>query len=104
MDVTSGVIGAPFGIANRRAFDFGPLWGVHKCAPLFFPEMRAMPELFPSLHEAGTYHATNAFADGVALPLAMIGMRIAPHRAKDPQPVSSGGVCAASHERRTVPC
>ena len=71
------------GIADRRAFDFGPLWGVHKCAPLFFPEMRAMPELFPSLHEAGTYHATNAFADSVALPLAMIGMRIAPHRAKD---------------------
>lgn len=72
------------GMADRRTFDFGPSWGHHKCAPLFFPEMRTIPELFPTLREAGTFHATNAFADGVALPLAMIGMRIAPRRAKDP--------------------
>jgi len=70
------------GIADRRTFDFGPSWGHHKCSPVLYPEMRAMPELFPSLRETGTFHATNAFADGVALPLAMIGMRIAPRHTK----------------------
>jgi hypothetical protein len=49
-------------------------------AALLFPEMRAIPERFPSLREAGTFHATNAFVDGVALPIAMIGMRMSPRR------------------------
>src|SRR5205085_8424031 len=72
------------GMADRRTFDFGPKWGRHKCGPLFFPEMRSMPELFPSLREAGTFHASNAFVDGVALPLAMVVMRLSPRRAQRP--------------------
>jgi len=70
------------GMTERRTFDFGPSWGRHKCSPVLYPEMRSMPELFPSLRESGTFHATNAFADGIATPVAMIGMRIAPRRSK----------------------
>jgi Saccharopine dehydrogenase NADP binding domain len=72
------------GMADRRKFDFGPEWGRRTCAPFFLEEMRDLPKLFPSLQQAGTFHASNAFVDSVALPLAMIVMRVAPGRGHRP--------------------
>jgi NAD(P)-dependent dehydrogenase (short-subunit alcohol dehydrogenase family) len=72
------------GMADRRKFDFGPEWGSRTCAPFFLEEMRDLPKLFPSLQQAGTFHASNAFVDSVALPLAIIAMRVAPQRARRP--------------------
>jgi len=72
------------GMADQRTFDFGPQWGRRKCTPLFAPEMHDLPKSFPSLREAGTFSAFNGFVDGVALPLAMVGMRVAPRRAHGP--------------------
>ena len=72
------------GMADRRKFEFGSEWGRRTCAPLFLEEMRDLPKLFPSLQQAGTFHASNAFVDSVALPLAMIAMRVAPQRGHRP--------------------
>jgi saccharopine dehydrogenase (NAD+, L-lysine-forming) len=72
------------GMADRREFDFGPEWGHRTCAPFFLEEIRDLPKLFPSLRQAGTFHASNAFVDSVALPLAMIVMLVAPQRGHRP--------------------
>jgi saccharopine dehydrogenase (NAD+, L-lysine-forming) len=72
------------GIADRRKFDFGPEWGTRTCSPLFFEEMGDLPQVYPSLREAGSFAAFNGFADSVALPLAMIAMRVAPQRGHRP--------------------
>ena len=72
------------GVADRRKFDFGPEWGHRTCSPFFVEEMRDLPILFPSLREAGTFIASNAFVDSIALPLAMIAMRVAPRTGHRP--------------------
>lgn len=72
------------GMADRRKFDFGPEWGRRTCAPFFLEEMRDLPKLFPSLQQAGSFHASNVFVDSVALPLAIIVMRVAPQHGHRP--------------------
>jgi saccharopine dehydrogenase (NAD+, L-lysine-forming) len=59
-------------LRDFRRFDFGPGFGVRTCAPLEFPEMQALPELY-GLEEAGCYAAGfNWFADNLLFPLAML--------------------------------
>jgi hypothetical protein len=72
------------GMADRRKFDFGPGWGTRTCSPFFVEEMRDLPTLFPSLREAGTFTAINAFVDSVALPVAIVAMKLAPRRGHRP--------------------
>ena len=72
------------GMADRRKFDFGREWGRRTCAPLLVEEMRALPKLYPSLKEAGSFIAGNALVDSVALPLAAIVMRVAPQHGHRP--------------------
>ncbi|MDP9333763.1 MAG: saccharopine dehydrogenase NADP-binding domain-containing protein [Actinomycetota bacterium] len=72
------------GMADRRKFDFGPGWGKRTCGPVLVEEMRELPGLFPSLQQAGTFIANNAFVDSVALPVAMILTRLAPRRGQRP--------------------
>lgn len=57
---------------DRRKIDFGRDFGVRICMPLWFEEMRAMPEQY-GLEETGTYVAGfNWFVDYLVSPLAMI--------------------------------
>ncbi|HCR48607.1 MAG TPA: hypothetical protein DIW24_03185 [Bacteroidetes bacterium] len=56
---------------DRVNIDFGPEYGVQTCMPLWFEEMRSLPEAF-GLKEAGTYVAgLNAFVDNLLSPLIM---------------------------------
>jgi hypothetical protein len=66
------------GMADRRTFDFGSEWGRRTCSPVFIEEMRDLPKLFPTLQRAGSFIAGNRFVDSVALPLAVLTMRVAP--------------------------
>lgn len=60
------------GYRERRKIDFGPDFGVRTCVPLWFEEMRAMPEQY-GLEETGAYVAGfNCFIDYLLCPLAMI--------------------------------
>jgi saccharopine dehydrogenase-like NADP-dependent oxidoreductase len=72
------------GMADRRKFDFGPGWGRRTCSPIFLEEMRDVSKPFPSLQRAGTFISSNGFVDSVALPLAMVMMRLAPRRGHRP--------------------
>ncbi|MBL7977906.1 MAG: SDR family NAD(P)-dependent oxidoreductase [Bacteroidetes Order II. Incertae sedis bacterium] len=56
---------------DRVKIDFGPEYGVQTCMPLWFEEMRSLPEAF-GLKETGTYVAGfNGFVDNVLSPLIM---------------------------------
>ena len=72
------------GMADRRKFDFGPEWGRRTCSPFFAEEMRDLPTLFPALRDAGMFIVSNGFLDSVAIPLAMLAMRVAPGRGHRP--------------------
>jgi hypothetical protein len=69
------------GMADRRKFDFGPHWGRRPCLPYLVREMRGASALFPSLQDAGVWVGTNPMADSVALPLALVAMKLAPRLA-----------------------
>ncbi len=61
--------------------DFGPPFGRRACAPMFLEELRDLPALLPGLRETGFYvGGFNWFVDGLVMPLALAGMRIAPNR------------------------
>lgn len=61
--------------------DFGPPFGRRACAPMFLEELRDLPALLPGLRETGFYvGGFNWFVDGLVMPLALAGMRIAPSR------------------------
>ncbi len=65
--------------------DFGAEFGRQYCAPMLLEEMRALPGLFPSLTETGFYVGSfNWFVDWVIMPVAMVAMKISPHRAIRP--------------------
>jgi saccharopine dehydrogenase (NAD+, L-lysine-forming) len=60
------------GWRSRRAFDFGPGFGVRTCMPLEFEELRALPERY-GLDELGAYVAGfNAFVDGLVIPMSLL--------------------------------
>ena len=70
------------GAIGARNFDFGKPFGSQYCVPMMFEEMRALPEMFPSLRETGFFVAGfNWFTDMVALPLVMMGLKILPQKA-----------------------
>ncbi len=61
--------------------DFGPPFGRRACAPRFLEELRDLPTLLPGLRETGFYvGGFNWFVDGLVMPLALAGMRMAPGR------------------------
>ncbi|HQV28409.1 MAG TPA: saccharopine dehydrogenase NADP-binding domain-containing protein [Thermoflexales bacterium] len=61
--------------------DFGPPFGRRACAPMFLEELRDLPALLPGLRETGFYvGGFNWFVDGLVMPLALAGMRVAPNR------------------------
>jgi saccharopine dehydrogenase (NAD+, L-lysine-forming) len=52
---------------------------------MMLEEMRALPELFPTLRETGFYVGSfNWFVDWVIMPFAMVAMKLWPHAALKP--------------------
>lgn len=67
------------GLSEVRAADFGFGFGIRPCVPMMLEEMRALPQLFPSLCETAFYVAGfNWFVDWVVMPLVILGGRVAP--------------------------
>ncbi len=59
--------------------DFGAPFGKRYCAPMFLEEMRSLPELYPSLRNAGFYvGGFNWFVDYFVFPVAMVAMKLWP--------------------------
>ncbi len=74
-----------FGAGDMRQADFGFGFGTRLCAPLTLEEMRALPEMFPTLQETGFYVAGfNWFVDWVTMPLLWIFGKVAPSLAVKP--------------------
>ena len=73
------------GMADAIRIDFGSPFGRRNCFPMFLEEMRAMPEMLPSLRETGFYIAGfNWFADWFVMPLMMVAMKLFPRVAVKP--------------------
>jgi saccharopine dehydrogenase (NAD+, L-lysine-forming) len=72
------------GALDARSFDLGPQWGHRRCSLLFTEELRDIPQLFPSLREAGGFASMNHFVDLVALPAAFMATKLAPKKGRRP--------------------
>jgi saccharopine dehydrogenase-like NADP-dependent oxidoreductase len=65
--------------------DFGGEFGEQYCAPMMLEEMRALPQMFPTLMETGFYVGSfNWFVDWVIMPVALVAMKLSPHFAMRP--------------------
>jgi hypothetical protein len=74
-----------FGMSDFIGMDFGGDFGRQYCAPMMLEEMRALPEMYPSLKETGFYVGSfNWFVDWVIMPVAMITMKLWPQAAMRP--------------------
>jgi saccharopine dehydrogenase-like NADP-dependent oxidoreductase len=74
-----------FSTSDYLRMDFGGEFGKQFCAPMMLEEMRPLPDLFPSLQETGFYVGSfNWFVDWLIMPLAMMGMKLAPKAALKP--------------------
>lgn len=76
---------AKTGSYAMRKVDFGEPIGKRNCYSMYFEELRALPEMYPSLKEIGFFMSeTHWLVDWVIYPLAMAGLKIAPKRAIRP--------------------
>jgi hypothetical protein len=73
-----------FGALDARSFDLGPERGKRRCSLFFSEELRDIPAMFPSLQDAGGYLSVNWFVDRVALPAAVVLVKVAPERGRRP--------------------
>lgn len=70
---------------DMRKFDFGEEIGIHTCYSMFFEELRALPEMYPSLKNTGFYiSGSNWLTDLLITPIVMVGLKIAPKRGLTP--------------------
>jgi saccharopine dehydrogenase (NAD+, L-lysine-forming) len=68
-----------------RTFDFGPPFGKRTCAAMYLEEMKALPELIPSLKETGFFiSGFNWFTDYVVTPIGFVALKAASQRAVGP--------------------
>jgi saccharopine dehydrogenase (NAD+, L-lysine-forming) len=75
---------APPRRASKRV-DFGGAIGERTCYPMFFEELRPLPDLYPSLGEVSFYiSGTHWITDWVITPLVMGALKLAPRRALRP--------------------
>ena len=62
-----------------RTFQFGAPFGPRRCTALHLEEMRALPQLFPSLREMGFFIAGfNWVVDKCVMPLGWLSLKICP--------------------------
>jgi hypothetical protein len=72
------------GAFDARRVDLGPEWGKRRCMLFFSEEVRDIPDMFPSLQEAAGFLSVNWFVDRVALPTALVLVKVAPKRGRRP--------------------
>jgi saccharopine dehydrogenase (NAD+, L-lysine-forming) len=66
-------------------FDFGPGIGPRTCYSMFFEELRLLPEMYPTLKNAGFYISGSSWiADLLLTPIVMVGLKLAPKRGLKP--------------------
>ena len=66
---------------EMRKFDFGEGIGAKTCYSMFFEELRCIPDMYPSLKDAGFYiSGSNLLADLILTPIIMMGLKLAPKR------------------------
>lgn len=71
------------GLSEMRQADFG--FGTRPCVPMMLEELRALPQMLPSLRETAFYMAGfNWFVGWVVMPLILLGGRLAPRRTRKP--------------------
>jgi Saccharopine dehydrogenase NADP binding domain len=72
-------------LAPPLAMDFGAPFGRRSCFPMYLDEMRAIPELYPSVTETGFYvSGFHWLVDYCMLPLVLLAVKLFPQRAKRP--------------------
>ncbi len=70
---------------DSRSFNFGRDIGKRTCYSMFFEELRAIPNMYPSLKETGFYiSGSNWLADLIITPIVFVGLRLAPKRGIHP--------------------
>jgi hypothetical protein len=73
------------GSYEMRKVDFGSGIGVRNCYSMFFEELRALPQMFPTLQEVGFFiSGSNWIADWLISPIVMVGLKLAPQRGVRP--------------------
>lgn len=66
---------------GMRTFDFGNSYGNCSCSPLFFEELRPLPQQYPSLRETGFFIAGfNLVTDYFIFPFIILCLKIVPRR------------------------
>ena len=64
-------------------FDFGERFGERYCSPIFLEELHSLPDLIPSLNEAGFYiSGFNWMTDYVIMPIAFTAFKMFQEKAK----------------------
>jgi hypothetical protein len=77
-DASSGALG-------YRKIDFREPFGVRKCAPMMWEELRDLPEAIPSLKELGSYVAGfHPVIDSTVIPVVMTSLALFKERAHAP--------------------
>lgn len=61
-----------------RKFNFESGIGRRECYSMFFEELRALPEMLPSLRETGFYISSSGLLSDTVTMLAMLGLKLAP--------------------------
>lgn len=70
---------------DMQTFDFGEDIGKRACYSMFFEELRGIPEMYPTLKDAGFYiSGANWFTDLLVTPIVFLGLKIAPKRGLRP--------------------
>jgi len=73
------------GMSDFLSMDFGGMFKKQYCAPMMLEEMRALPDMFPSLKETGFFVGSfNWFVDWLAMPIAMLAIKLWPQKAARP--------------------
>lgn len=73
------------GWTETKKFDFGLEFGEQSCAAMLLEEMRALPDMIPSLQETGFFvGGFNWFVDYLILPIGLTALRIWPQKAVKP--------------------
>lgn len=68
------------GSFELRKIDFGSDIGLKRCYPMFFEELRPLPEEYPSLQEVGFYMSeTHWMTDWVIMPLTWLWLKLSPN-------------------------
>lgn len=64
---------------DLKEIDFGPEFGQKYCAPMFFEELRVLPEIYPALRNIGFFIAGfNPITDYIVFPILLVLLKILP--------------------------